>query len=79
MEFVSEFHAEINRQRAAEEIQAADLQAELGRLEKKLSGLYAAAAHLAYFCTGAHMNDTLPCPPMPDGSFQNTISEGQVG
>ena len=43
-EFVREFHAEINRQRANEELQAADLQAELGRVSKKLAGLYDAIA-----------------------------------
>ena len=43
-EFVREFHAEINRQRANEEVQAADFQAELGRVSKKLAGLYDAIA-----------------------------------
>ena len=43
-EFVREFHAEINRQRANEELQAADLQTELGRVSKKLAGLYDAIA-----------------------------------
>ncbi len=43
-EFIREFHAEVNRQRAAEELQAAGLQAELGRVTKKLGGLYDAIA-----------------------------------
>jgi hypothetical protein len=43
-EFIGAFHVEINRQRAAEEHQTAEHQAELARIGKKLKGLYDAIA-----------------------------------